>query len=86
MRTNARIYVMQADDGTIKLGHSKDPERGRKELDVPVTIVHQTDVVEQAERIERLAHRVLALHGGHIRGEWFKATIDAAISAIDIGH
>lgn len=27
MKTNAKIYVMQAEDGTIKLGHSRDPAK-----------------------------------------------------------
>ena len=70
MRTNARIYVMRADDGTLKLGHSKDPERRRKEIRRAVEIVHITDVIQHVERIERLAHRVLALHGKHLRGEF----------------
>ena len=41
-------------------------------------------VIEHAERIERLAHRVLALHGKHLRGEWFEATIKDAVVAIEI--
>jgi len=84
MRQNAKIYVMQDSNGTIKLGHSKSPERRAKELGVPVTIVHQTDVVEFAEKIERLAHRVLALHGKHLRGEWFEASLQDAVQAIEI--
>lgn len=75
---------MQASNGTIKLGHSKSPERRAKELGVPVTIVHQTDVIEFAEKIERLAHRVLALHGKHLRGEWFEASLQDAVQAIEI--
>lgn len=83
MKTNARIYVMRAADGTIKLGHSKDPETRAKQVGRPVEIVHQTDVIEHVERIERIAHRVLALHGRHIRGEWFEATVADAVSAIE---
>jgi hypothetical protein len=84
VRTNARIYIMQAEDGTIKLGHSNNPERRAKQIGRPVAIVHTTDVLEHVERIERLAHRVLALHGRHIRGEWFDATIESALTAIEI--
>lgn len=84
MKTNAHIYVMKAEDGTLKLGHSVAPTRRAKELDRPVEIVHQTDVVEQAERIERLAHRILALHGRQIKGEWYEATLEDAIVAIEI--
>lgn len=84
MKTNAKIYVMQADDGTLKLGHSKSPATRAKQLGRRVTIVHETDVIEHAEQIERLAHRVLALHGKHLRGEWFEAKLADAITAIEI--
>jgi len=84
MRQNAKIYIMRASDGTIKLGHSVCPERRAKELGVPVDIVHQTDVIELAEKVERLAHRILALHGKHLRGEWFEASLEDAIKAIEI--
>ncbi|MBF4328686.1 hypothetical protein EAY16_25770, partial [Vibrio anguillarum] len=69
--------------GLLKLGHSCNPEKRAKQIG-RVVIAHLTDVVEQAERIERLAHRVLALHGKHVRGEWFEATIEDAILAIEI--
>lgn len=84
MKTNAKIYVMRAEDGTLKLGHSVDPERRAKQVGRAVEVVHETDVLEQVERIERLAHRVLALHGRHIRGEWFEASLDEAVRAIEI--
>ena len=84
MRTNAKVYVVRAEDGTLKLGHSKDPINRAKDIRPKVEIVHQTDVLDQAEKIERLAHRVLALHGTHLRGEWFEASLDEAIAAIDI--
>lgn len=84
MKTNAKIYVMRADDGTLKLGHSIDPARRSKNVGRSVEVVYETDVVEQAERIERLAHKVLALHGKHLHGEWFEATLGAAILSIDI--
>lgn len=83
MKTNARIYIMRGDDGALKLGHSRNPEARAKQIGRPVKVVHQTDVIEHAERIERLAHRVLALHGKHIRGEWFEATLEDAIAAIE---
>lgn len=84
MKTNAKIYVMKAHDGTIKLGHSVDPIRRSRQIGKMVSVVHQTDIIEHVEKIERLAHRVLALHGKHLRGEWFEARIEDAILAIDI--
>jgi len=84
VRTNARVYIMKSDDGRLKIGHSVDPSRRSKQLGVAVSIMHETDVLDQAERIERLAHRVLALSGKHLCGEWFDATVEDAISAIDI--
>lgn len=83
MKTNAYIYVMQAEDGTLKLGHSKDPAKRAKQVGRPVEVVHTTDLIEQVERIERVAHRVLALHGRHIRGEWFEAKLSDAVAAIE---
>lgn len=83
MRMNARIYVMRAEDGTLKLGHSRNPAARAKNVGKPVEVIYQSEVFEHAEKIERLAHRVLALHGRHIRGEWFEATLDAAIISIE---
>lgn len=84
MKTNARIYIMVDNEGRIKLGHSVNPTARSKQMPRPVTLVHETDVIEQAERVERLAHRILALHGTHLRGEWFEASIDDALHAIEI--
>jgi hypothetical protein len=71
-------------EGRIKLGHSVNPAARSKQMPRAVTVVHETDVIEQAERVERLAHRILALHGTHLRGEWFEASIDDALHAIEI--
>jgi hypothetical protein len=82
MKTNARIYVMDAGDGTVKVGHSRDPDGRAKQIG-GVTVIHSTPLVEQAELIERTAHRLLKLSGKHIRGEWFRASLSEAISAIE---
>lgn len=84
MRTNAKVYLMQAKDGTLKLGHSRCPEKRAREIWCQPELVFQTDVLKCAERIERLAHRVLVLHGKHLKGEWFAATIEDGINAIEI--
>ena len=84
MKTNAKVYVMVDGEGRIKLGHSVNPTARSKQMPRPVTLVHETDVIEQAERVERLAHRILALHGTHLRGEWFEASLEDALQAIEI--
>jgi len=83
MKTNAHIYVMDAGDGTVKVGHSRDPDGRAKQIGSGVTVIHSTPLIEQAELIERTAHRLLKLSGKHIRGEWFKATLQEAIAAIE---
>jgi len=84
MKTNAKVYVMVDSEGRIKLGHSVNPAARSKQMPRAVTLVHETDVIEQAERVERLAHRILALHGTHLRGEWFEASLEDALQAIEI--
>lgn len=84
MRTNAKIYVMRDGNGLLKLGMSADPHRRAREIGKGISVVHETDSFDRAEEIERLAHKVLALHGKHIRGEWFEAELDGAIEAIAI--
>lgn len=45
MKTNAKVYVMQAPDGTIKLGHSRNPQRRRCQLGKEIALLHETDVL-----------------------------------------
>lgn len=39
MKMNARIYVMQAQDGMIKLGHSRNPVERAKQVGRAVDVV-----------------------------------------------
>jgi hypothetical protein len=82
MRTNAKVYVMAGSDGAIKLGVSTDPARRLKEVGADA-ILHETELLEHAERVERLAHRMLSLKGLRIRGEWFSASLDEALATIE---
>lgn len=81
LKTNAKIYVLQGSDGLVKVGHSVNVERRAKQIG-GVAIAHQTHVKEQAEVIERTAHRLLRLAGKGVRSEWFSATVAEAIDAI----
>jgi signal transduction histidine kinase len=90
MKTNAHVYVLQAQDGTIKVGHSKVPDVRRRQIELelrkPLKIIHMTDVIVEVERVERLAHRLLALAKLRVgeKGEWFSATLPDALAAIDM--
>ena len=86
MRQNARIFVIQDDDGAIKVGHSTDPNRRVHQLErASLKIVHVSDVYVEAERVERAAHRLLAWAGKRIspKGDWFSASLEEAIAAIN---
>lgn len=87
--TTARLYIMQDAEGLLKLGYSTDPERRRRQVEGiwrPVELVHQTENIENVERVELLAHRVLALHGRHVQAEWFAASVEDAKQAIAIAQ
>ena len=80
---SASIYVLQDGFGRVKLGISANPKRRSTQYGPTVMLAHSR-VMDQARKIEKLAHRVLALHGKHVRGEWFEASVSDAIEAIDI--
>ena len=80
----ARLYIAADANGLLKLGCSDDPRRRSKQLGRPVRLLCQTAFLDDAERVETLAHRTLALHGTHIRGEWFKVRYDHAVLALRI--
>lgn len=86
MTRQAKVYVIQR-EGTVKVGFSTDPVRRAKAFGRCAALAHATDEeidFEDARRLERLAHRVLVLSGKHIRGEWFSATVEDAVAAIEI--
>lgn len=57
MDRRASLYVMQAPDGSIKLGQSVNPEQRRRAIGKAIELVHATDMLDDVNRIERLAHR-----------------------------
>lgn len=86
MKTNAFIYVMKGREGRIKLGHSVDPVRRAYDVGETVEIAYVSPRIEEAERVERRAHRILALTHKHVRGDWFIAPVEAAKQAIEIAQ
>ena len=85
MKKNANIYVMT--DGTsLKVGHSIAPQARAKQIGRPVDILHLTDIIVEAEAVERTAHRLLKISGKHVRGEWFSASLEEAVEAINLAR
>lgn len=89
MKTNAHVYVMHSPTLGFKVGHATALERRRRQLEwersVPVCVEYKTSVLEAAERIERLAHRLLRLANVPQSGnsEWFDTSLEEAVSAIE---
>ena len=83
MAEPAHIYIMRAPNGALKVGFSINPEQRRRSLGADIALVHTTDVIEDARRVEGLAHRLLVLNGKPIKGEWFEASLEAAIDAVE---
>jgi len=89
MKTNAHLYVMKSPNGTIKLGHSKQPNVRRRQIELQLNttlkVIHVTEIILNAERVERLAHRLLAVAKKRVgeQGEWFSASVDEAIASIE---
>ena len=89
MKTHAHIYVLQAPNGIIKLGHAKNVETRVKGLPShqrrSVSIAHVTPKIDAAERVERMANKLLALDRKRLRrnGEWFVASVSDAVASIE---
>lgn len=84
-----RVYVAEAvageKVGKVKIGFTANPPEVRVgQLQFPSKLIHATDELANAAKIEKSAQRILALHGGHDWGEWFEATADQAIAAINL--
>lgn len=85
MYVEAKVYAMQAKDGTIKIGHSVNPTERAKHVDRKISwVAYQTETLPHADVIERAAHRVMALFGKHLGGEWFEGKVRDAQRAIEI--
>lgn len=83
----AAVYVMDDDVyDRRKVGHSMEPPQRAIDLSwkrKPLKIVHTSNVSAQACKVEKTAHRLLTLAGKHIDAEWFSASIDECIEAIE---
>ena len=79
------VYIMQRQDGAIKIGISSDPASRRLSLvstvRQPVSHCASTYPMDEAKAIEGLAHRILVDH--HDYGEWFWVSIEEAKAAVE---
>lgn len=81
MRRHTRLYVVREASGVLKLGHSVNPSRRARELG-DVDVIYQSDVIAESEKVERTAHRLLALAGKRVRAERFNATLSEVLDAV----
>lgn len=83
MRVNAQVYILNGPNGNVKVGHSKNPTKRAAQIGKDVSVRYVTGLIKEAERVEKLAHRMLEKSGSRIeRSEWFIASVDEAITAI----
>lgn len=77
-----KIYVMSRPDGWHKIGISSDPHYRRKFLGAGVRLVHSVELGKRnAFIVEKYAHT--AMGDAQSEGEWFAASADACIAAIE---
>lgn len=86
------VYVM--DDGDRrKIGRSADPTRRKIGVAIDssggkpispgmLSVVWSGGYRDDASKVENAAHRVLKMRGLHLSGEWFSASVDECIHAI----
>ncbi len=67
--------------GVVKVGHSGDTPRRARELG-GLTVAYTTEPMADAERIERIVHRLLKTKRIGSQGERYTATVEEAQSAI----
>lgn len=78
-----KIYVMSRPDGWHKIGISADPHYRRKFLGAGVAFVHSVELGKRnAFIVEKYAH--MAMGTVQSEGEWFSASADDCISAINV--
>lgn len=82
MRKNAHVYVLSGKDGLVKIGHSTNVDARVAAIENFAAVEYVSPVLENAEMIERAAHRLLKFRGEHVRGEWFNVSVRAAIEAV----
>ena len=89
-KSNVRVYAAVAPDGTYKLGHSANPQNRIEKLNrrgqLRLIVVTPPYDRWKACAIERAAQQHLGLSGKQIAGEWFAATRQQIIEAIELAQ
>lgn len=79
------IYIMQSENGEIKIGVSKNVEQRKRSIEnnrmISVTRFYKTKPCSNAFDIEKLMHE--RFKDFRIRGEWFSCDMESAISVLD---
>lgn len=76
-----RVYVIEG-DGRLKIGVSFTPHLRVLRVRGALRVIYEAEPHPDAYKVEQMAHRLLALDGKHIEGEWFAVSLDEAIAAI----
>lgn len=85
MARPGHVYVMNTKDGNVKVGFSKNPEK-RSYVLGRLKIEHVGEWHDQAESVERAAHKLLILAGHHLKNEIFTASVDEAVNAVNAAY
>lgn len=75
------VYVM-TQGPKVKIGKSADPYQ--RSLQLNAKLAYQSEYRGDALSVEKLAHRVMALGSRALGFEWYQASFDDAVAAINI--
>jgi hypothetical protein len=78
--SGGKVYVIQSDVG-VKVGVSTHPKNRNAQLRRG-RVVYESPTLDHAYAVEKCAHRLLCDVGQHLYGEWWSASVEAAIQAI----
>lgn len=87
LRATDFVYVMQAENGLVKVGMSQDPAKRQKTLEGRlgwrIDLV-ETFPVQDPRLVEKLAHFELGAYW--VEGEWFGAPVEVAVEAVKLAR
>lgn len=79
------IYVMKSNDGKIKIGVSKCPDKRKKTLEsllnIQILEKYETELCSNSYQIESILHKYFSAY--RIYGEWFSCKYELAVSVLN---